>query len=281
MLWKSQGSPCGESVPMKSIFQFVSLLLMPLLVMQPLSAQTPAATPAVDLQIHLVAKEGGAKGFTVQVTDLAGAGVSDAAVVLRLPDEGFSGKFADGSRAAIAYTDAAGRAEIGNVQWDAGAGRITMKLTATKGTAHAGMLVEQTVTTVQTTPPAAQAPAIASSPAPVSSPAPAPVPTPVPAASTVPAPGQPMVSVRQPAAVARPSTQAALEPTVSVTNGPGNHEVHSGGGSHKKWIILAVVVAAGAGAGMAMAGKGKSNSSSSSSSSSLSIGTPSVSVGHP
>ena len=280
MLWKSQESTCGESVPMKSIFQFVSVLLMPLLVMQPLSAQTPAATPAVDLQLHLLAKEGGAKGFTVQVTDLAGAGVPDAAVVLRLPDEGLSGKFADGGRAAIAYTDAAGRAEIGNVQWDAGTGRITMKLTATKGTAHAGMLVEQTVAAVQTTPPAAQAPAIASSPAPVSSPTPPTVPAPVPPASAVPAPGQPMVSVRQPGAVARPSTQTALEPTVSVTNGPGSHEVHSGG-SHKKWIILAVVVAAGAGAGMAMAGKGKSNSSSSSSSSSLSIGTPSVSVGHP
>lgn len=279
---------------MKFLLQSASIFLSSLLVFQPLWAQSPAASPGSDLQVHLVGAQGGAsvpagfhesKGFEIQVTDGAGAGVSDAAVVLRLPDEGPSGSFSDGSHAAIAYTDASGRAQMPEIQWAGTAGTVTIKVTATKATAHAGMLFEEKLTAAadaKLAPPAviptAEKPATPSLPGP----------------ATV---AQPAVSVRQPGTPAAvvpaatasderasreplpaKSSAAPVEPAVSVTNGSPHHGAQSS--SHKKWIILAVVVAAGAGAGIAMAGKGKS-SSTSSSSSSLSIGTPTVSVGHP
>ena len=289
---------------MKLCNRIASVFLASLLLIEQLPAQAPGSSGPLDLQLHLVESEGGVSavagshsvnGLTVQVTDASGTPTPDAAVVLRLPDEGATGKFSDGSHAAIAYTDASGRAYLRDIQWSSTAGVVSMKLTATKGTIHAGMLIEKTLTAASVVSSGAATPASvpatsiqpklppdpeASKPTPVAAKIQAPPAAPV-------AEAQAVVTVRQPGAVDRSSrgpvpasaSPSFLEPAVSVTNGPAQQQVHSG--SHKKWIILAVVIAAGAGAGIAMAGKGKSSSASTSSSSSLSIGSPTVSVGHP
>ena len=290
---------------MKLCNRIASVLLASLLLIEQLPAQAPGSPGSLDLQLHLVESEDGASavagshsvnGLTVQVTDASGIPAPDTAVVLRLPDEGVTGKFSDGSHAAIAYTDASGRAYLRDIQWGATAGVVSMKLTATKGTVHAGMLIEKTLTAASVVSSGAASPT--SVPATSIQPKlPPPDPTAskaTPVAAKIQAPpaapvaeAQPSVTVRQPGAVDRSShgpvpasaSPSFLEPAVSVTNGPAQQQVHSG--SHKKWIIIAVVIAAGAGAGIAMAGKGKSNSASPSSSSSLSIGSPTVSVGHP
>jgi hypothetical protein len=233
-----------------------------------------------DLQIRIVDSDGSAavagsstsKGFTVQVSDGAGNGVSDAAVVMRLPDGVVTGAFADGTHAAVAYTDERGQAHWAGVQWSTVPGVVGVRITATKGTIHAGILFEETLRG-GITPAAEAAPvAVAVEPNPV-----------------VVAP-RPLISVRQPGSVAAANAEAfdrlpnlrpanAGSPGVSVTNGPTGAKIHGGGGK-TKWIILAVAVAAGAGVAVAMAAKGKS-SSSSTTAGGVSIGAPTVSVGAP
>jgi len=259
----------------KTFSQFLAILLATALLSGSLSAETG------DLQIRIVDSDGSAavagsstaKGFTVQVSDGAGNGVSDAAVVMRLPDGAVTGAFADGSQAAVAYTDERGQAHLAGVQWSTAPGVVGVRITATKGTIHAGMLFEETLR-AGITPAADAAPvAVAVEPDPV-----------------VVAP-RPLISVRQPGSVAAANVEAfdrlpnvrpanaTGSPGVSVTNGPTGAKIHGGGGK-TKWIILAVAVAAGAGVAVAMAAKGKS-SSSSATAGGVSIGAPTVSVGAP
>ncbi len=249
---------------MKILSQSISIVLASLLV----AGQLPAEASA-SLQIrlfdsdgvHAVAGSTTLKGFTVQVSDDAGNGVADAAVVFRLPEAPASGAFTDGTHAAVAYTDQSGRAQVTGIQWTSVAGVVGIKVTATKGTAHAGILVEETLT-------ATTAPVTASVSEPVAEPAP-----------------PPAISLRQPGTVTvtdrlPPPKSAVSEgaPSVSVINGLTGGKIHSG--SKTKWIILAAVIAVGAGAGIALAGKSKS-SPSSSPSNGVSIGGPSISVGAP
>lgn len=291
-----------------SFYSLLPVLLSAALVVTPLWAQGPtpgmlnvSAAPEA-LQIHVMNAEslqtgvqaGAKQSVTLEVTDSAGSAVSNAAVMCRLPEAGPTGTFPDGTHAAVTYTDAQGRATVDGVQWGDVIGSVAMRLTASKGAAHTGILLETTVRS-----------------APAEAPAPLPrettvvtVPVPVPAVNTAPelppAPvvAQPTISVSKPDAVAQPGqlapaaqpvdatpaakppgpnklTPAVADPTVSVTRTSAADAPH---GSHAKWYVLAIVaVAAGAGAAFAM--KGKSSSTSSTPTASISIGTPSVSVG--
>ena len=274
-----------------SLCPFVSLVLTPILAISPVCGQTPlsptpqvseAAAPQI-LQLHLVEGDNSfaqvgsrtVKGFTIQLTDAAGAPVVDAAITFRLPDSSPTGAFADGRHSAVVYTDTAGRANIAGIKWGETPGLVAIRVTATKGTSHAGMLIDQTLTSGTAS--AASGPAL-----PASS-------TTLPVQPAVVAPTQPVPAqtvdktiapASQDAPVARTSAtpDAAPQPerSVSVTSASPGEAPHK---SHAKWFIIAAI-AAGAGAGVAIAGKG-SKSSPSSSVPSLSIGAPSISVGQP
>jgi hypothetical protein len=251
----------------------LSLVLIPLLITAPLSAQivenpgAPGDSGSQDLRIRVIAGDTGsasinsqaASGFTVEVTGSDGAGVADAAVALRIPDTEPTGVFPDGSHAVVGYTDQSGHAHLAAVKWGGTPGVAAIRVTAVKGTAHAGILIEEKLVSAS-----------------------------VPSAASEPLPPQPVktvaASVAQPAANTPAPTHSLTpaapplkpQPSVSVTSSvPPGSQSHS----HKKWIIIAAI-AAGAGAGIAFAGRGKS-SSTNSQTPSLTIGSPTVSVGHP
>jgi hypothetical protein len=269
---------------MKSLFRFVSVLMVPLVVSGPLPAQT-----AQEMQLKLADSDGttvktgsrSAKGFAIQVTDNAGGAMADVAVVLHMPDSGPSGTFGDGSRASVSYTDQTGLARFSGIQWNDMAGSFTIRVTATKGNVHAGMLFDAALAasdaarppagSLLTSPPAS-APSVAATPA---NNKPETKPAPVAVSADVQQPGtlDRAEQIPPPARIA-----SAPIPSVSVTNGPTHEKIHSGSGK-MKWILIAAI-AAGAGAGLAMAGKGKGSSSSSTSTSTgTTIGSPTVSVG--
>jgi len=117
---------------MKRLSPLFSFILIPLLVTLPLSAQLPesSAAPGTSaapeaLQIRVLdanplsvsVNSQAAAGIAVEITDSDGAPVSEAAVVVRLPDAGPTGAFADGSHAAVAYTDHSGRAQIASLDF--------------------------------------------------------------------------------------------------------------------------------------------------------------------
>ncbi len=294
----------------------ISLVLMPLLVAMPVWAQSDPATPiqsAAVLQLKVADSDGeqvpvnsqSGKGYLVLVTDAYGVPTAEAAVAIRLPDSGPTGLFPDGSHAAVAYTDAAGQAHFTGIRWSSAPGSMPVRLTATKGSAHAGLLIEQllvsgTATAGVPAPRIHAAPSQANPLSPTTAVAQEPVElqsTPLQSTSlqstslqSIPASVEAAPAVRsaiRPASVApgvsviNSGKSAAMlsgtNSSVSVTNdgfGPAYH------GSKKKWIILGVVVIAAAGAAFAASSMSKAGSSTASSSS-ISIGAPTVTVGHP
>ncbi|MBV9268008.1 MAG: hypothetical protein JO061_17700 [Acidobacteriaceae bacterium] len=271
---------------MKNLSCFLSVLLSFLLGIGPISAQSSS-----DLQIHVTnpaeARVDATAALDIQVTDQTGAAVSDAAVVVRLPESGVTAIMPDGTHAAVAYTDQNGRAHVTGIHWGAVPGSASIRITATRGTAHAGILVDESVSPVQ----ASSQPALNSAPAAVRPAEPtvkiAPLvanPAENLAKASVEKPTTEAAPVLQPGTVETPrtipppaATPDVAAPRVSVVNAPTHEKIRSGGIS-KKWILLAVV-AAGAGAGFAMVGKGKSSSSNTNTG--ASIGTPTVNVGGP
>ncbi|HZS57216.1 MAG TPA: hypothetical protein VFA65_22630 [Bryobacteraceae bacterium] len=293
-----------------SFSSIISVVLSSALTVAPVWAQAPSTVrvnPTAEpyaLQLRVVDNDGlqatlpiGSKQrVSVEVTDSSGAAVANAAVTCRLPDSGITGTFEDGTHAAVAYTDDHGRATINSIQWGSLPGSVAMRLTATKGTDHMGILVDITLTasagvqqavniSSQRTSPANRSQTVVAVPYTVGA-----------QANTQPVVAEPTVSVTKPMAKSSPQpgqtakqtaainpapnplTPGAADPTVSVTHTSAAAAPHS---SHAKWLIVAVVVAAaGAGAAFAMKGKG-SSSSTSNTTSTLSIGNPTVSVGHP
>jgi hypothetical protein len=285
------------------------MLLAPLIVASPVWADAIESPSMVDsLQIRLLddratgvaAGTRTAHAFAIQVTDVAGASIKDAAIVFRLPESGPSGKFVDGSTANIVYTDTAGKADAGEITWGTEQGPVAVRITATKGDAHAGMLYEQLLSASvphaehqPVTAPTPQIPAVSASPAVVERNSSQPV---------VIQPKTPAAMPRRPGALALETEASAHNVVIRDQDSPdanvpvhhvlGNSNVNdvpsvsiessggaSGGGHHKaKWIAL-VAVAAGAGAAFAFMHNG--SSSSSGSASGISIGAPTVSVGHP
>ena len=286
---------------LSSISSPLSIVLSGILLLSPLKAQLPSTasvpSPSGELQIRILDSEGlhplldsrQQKALSLQVTDEAGNGVADAAVAIRLPDSGPTGTFSDGSHSAVAYTDAFGHTTMSGIQWGNTAGVANVRITASKGSSHAGLLLEQTIgSTVAATVPSGIAPVPQTLPSPMSVVLAAP-----------PDQNRPVVSsttsnftARTPSPLGRPvepvSSERLLpgagiapaEPSVSITNDArlpsGQPNFH---GSRTKWIVIAAIVAA-AGAGTAGALMNK-KSSSSSSASSASVGAPSISIGNP
>jgi hypothetical protein len=106
---------------------------------------SPPDNPAI-LQIRVIEGEGVAyplggratRGVTVQVTDETGKPIENASVSFRLPDEGPSGAFSNGSRIEIATTRPDGRASAWGMQWNHTEGSFEIRITAVKGLARAG-----------------------------------------------------------------------------------------------------------------------------------------------
>ncbi len=249
---------------MKSLSSFLSVVLIPLIAVLPIRAQLPPAPSGTEATLQLRMVESSANKFMVEVTDGAAAPAAGAAVAFRLPDTDPAGTFADGSHATVVYTDINGRAQVVGIQWNRTSGVASVRITAAKGAAHAGLIVEQPIAANVVAVPVAKA-----------------VPQPA-----VPQPGvlQPppaKIVKAEPIAIAHSGASTpvapAPPPSVSVTNtnaSPGE-TTHS----NKKWLVVLLVAgAAGAGAAFAFKGKGASTAPAAPS---LSIGNPSISIGHP
>jgi hypothetical protein len=254
---------------MKSLSSFLSLVLIPLIAVLPIRAQLPPAPSNTEGTLQLRMVESSPNKFAVEVTDGAAKPAAGAAVAFRLPDTDPAGTFADGSHAAVVYTDINGRAQIGGIQWNRASGVASVRITAAKGAAHAGLIVEQPIA------PNVVAVQVAKA---VLQPA---VVQPVVAQPGVLQPPPAKIVKAEPIAVAHSgastSVAPAPPPSVSVTNtkaSPGE-TAHSS----KKWLVV-LLVAGAAGAGAAFAFKGK-GASAAPSAPSLSIGNPSISIGHP
>jgi hypothetical protein len=281
---------------MRFTSKLLAFFLTPVLAIGPVHAQVPGT----DFQVQVLESDGAqvqagsssVKGYTIEVADSSGAPVAEAAVVVRLPESTPSGHFADGSHSGITYTDTSGHAHISGIRWDDSPGVISVKITASKGSVHAGTLYSQSLVSGMAkaaVPDARSVSAVVSPPDPVT---PSRVITPrsekaSEAARSTPAVPSPSLS-ESPAEPGRLETAALLpshvapsqmSPYVSVTATPKGEKVHSGSGK-TKWIVLAAV-AAGAGIGVAMMGHGKASTPAAATTTGVSIGSPTVSIGAP
>jgi hypothetical protein len=119
----------------------------------PLKAQVNVQDPAI-LQVHVVEGDGAVyavgsratKGISIQVTDETGKPVDAATISFRLPDNGPTGTFGNGSKTEIATTRADGRAAAWGMQWNRSPGLLEIRITAAKGETRAGILCSQYLT---------------------------------------------------------------------------------------------------------------------------------------
>ena len=281
------------------------------------------SSPDSSLHVHVVDDPGPAptqsistKGYVMQVTNSSGAPVAGAAVALRLPEDGPTGRFNNGLRAWVAYSDAAGIARFPVIEWGGSEGRVDIRVTAAKGSYHAGLVIPQQIgaehpsVSVVSVPMEAPGPtpavAIVAKPTPPQQPQIAmqtvqPGTFPQALADTIPLNKTPLptppldlsMNLSKSGSSAPPKTGHTLvpnppaankegaadaEPTVTITNSPTG-----AGGSHdshsKRWLVL-VAVGAGAGVGAMMALKGHGSSGSSASSTGVSVGAPTITIGH-
>ena len=279
---------------MRVLSPVLSLLLSLYLTLNPLWAQTslPGTTQSglpSPLQLHVVDDPGpalanstAAKGYIIQVSDSSGSPLSGAAVAVRLPEENPTGRFGDGLRAWVAYTNSAGIATFPVIRWHESAGFVELRVTAAKGSMHAGLVIQQQIRVDHPAPAVAATltpvlvPHSAPSAAPVLSPAIVPptnlriVPPPLakislpepepaavatPLADVVPPPLSPSLSKsgaaapKLPLSPNPPPPAQAQDKTVSIVN----LKTGAGGSSHggKKWLIIAAV-GTGAGVGILM-----------------------------
>lgn len=196
--------------------------------------------------------------LTVEVTDETGKPVAGAAVSFQLPPEGPGGLFSNGLRTDLVLTDASGRASIHSVHLNRTSGQFRIRITAVKEQARAGAVSTQFIGENRDAEPASAAKA-------------------GPAAT-------PQTPDRGKAASSDITPTAAPQTTAkSGEITPTTGSMASGG--HRKWIVLAAVIAAAAGAafaGVTRATSGsKSTGSGTVSSTMVSIGTPTVTIGNP
>ena len=302
----------------------LSLVLAVLLIWPPsLRAQLPA--PATDqIELRIVSGAGaefqpGSKQkqrLAVQVVSQDEHPLVGVAVTFRLPDNGASGLFADGQRSLVAFSNDEGEASVTGIQWNNTPGTVSIRVTAVKGTAHAGTLLSVEIKPQSDT---AAASAIAERPSPSepqrfdSAAAP-----PANIASSTeqnsdgpaaPRAAQTKPAIKTPASShTRTASNGNAEPGVSIDTQPGtlrqpgaatasgasrpasdrpevsiSSPSQSGGSSSsgKKWILIALIAGgAAAGVGMALL-KSSSGSSGAVNTNPISIGSPSISVGHP
>lgn len=274
---------------MRIFFRSLSVLLSGILAAGScLEAQnvTPADTGDIQqLHLRVVGDSGSARNSSqpvaVVVTDGNNSPVANATVLFRLPSDAPGGVFSDGSRVAVVYSDTKGLAEIKSIQWNATSGTATIRVTATKGTAHAGLLIEQVLSRAKNS--AARIPAddhAAAEHTALAQPSPALAPAPLgqPAETQAEHPKRPVIISAQGATVSgSPRTE---EPTVQITTSRPS-QLTGASGKSKKWLWIGLGTAAAAGAAVAFAGKGGASNTQTPGSPSLSIGTPSVSIGRP
>jgi hypothetical protein len=297
---------------MRHLSPLLSIFLIPLLVTGPAWTQTASlpGSPVSSLEIRPLSLQ--SKEAAVLVTDSNGKPVSNAAVVFRLSEDATSGKFADGSYAFVAYSDESGKA-VSSVIQTAGSAATPLRVTAAKGSAHAGALFAyQPVSSqpvIAAAPPAApkitistptitpvkQEIAIARPAAPVAEPD-----------AEIERPAAPRVSIQNFGGKSHPSAPGrlaanseALPRPVATENDPNENVplrssfgssssmdspgvsitsssmAPTGGHSKAKWLTI-IAVAAGAGAALAFAHPGGGGAASG-----VSVGAPTVSVGHP
>lgn len=128
----------------------VASVLISILFGSPILAQQD---PAI-LQIKVVEGESAVypigsratRGITIQVTDESGRPVDNAIVSFRLPEDGASGSFANGTKTDIATTRPDGRASAWGMQWNRTAGMLEVRITAAKGATRAGIVCSQYLT---------------------------------------------------------------------------------------------------------------------------------------
>jgi hypothetical protein len=107
-----------------------------------------SATVAV-LQIRVLEGEGAvvgmggksSRGIVVQVTDETGRPVEGAAVSFHLPTDGPSGTFLSGLKTEIATTAPDGKVSVYGIEWNSVPGPVQVRVTAAKGEARAGVIV--------------------------------------------------------------------------------------------------------------------------------------------
>lgn len=292
---------------MTLIFRLTAFLLIPLLTRIPLSAQSPA-----NLRITELTEAADRNTLAVEVTDSQGVPVPEAVVTFRLPEDVPGATFGNGTQTAVANTDRLGQARVTGIHWPASA-TATVRVTVTKGTSHAGVLLERKIAQGSAVPQVvAAAKPVVQNAAPPSSPAPSPKPIaqskpvsvpevkpvpslapPAPVVAAAPMIEPPRVSITS---VSRKQTDTPLASASSITPGyPAASQPDSADpkvlitgagqrnhGSTKKWVILALVAAGAAGAAIAVMERGKSSpSSTTTSSSGVSIGAPTISIGAP
>ena len=90
-----------------------------------------------------------ARPLTVVVTDETGRPVAAAAVSFHLPEEGPSGLFANGLRTEVVTTDERGRAGAPSLRWNRAAGRLQIRVIASKEQARAGIVSFQFITGIE------------------------------------------------------------------------------------------------------------------------------------
>ncbi len=207
------------------------------------------------LQIKIVDGEGAvhqqgariAHPITVEVSDESGKPVAGAAVSFQLPSSGPSGLFSNGLPTDLVLTDAAGRATLHSLQFNQTGGQLHVRVTAVKEQARAGAVCTMYIGEQR--------------------------------ASETPKPVK--VLADPPPVVPHAPVQAEASSS-EITRTPATVSV----GSHKKWVVVALVLAAaggGAFAGISHASgsKGSGSGSSSTSSSTSTIGTPTITIGNP
>ena len=140
---------------MRVIGFLYSLCLGSLLIVAPLAGQvqlsdttSDATVPSLELHETNTADAAASGVIAVRVTDEKGAAVPDATVVFHLPDSGPSGTFRDGALSAVAYTDSSGSARVEQIHWGETTGHVPVRITAAKGAAHAGLLLDKAVARV-------------------------------------------------------------------------------------------------------------------------------------
>lgn len=266
------------------------------------------AAQDVPLHITVVSGEGAVhaagahvtKPVMVQVTDGSGRPVEGARVSFQVSEDGPGGVFSTGLRTDLVTTDSSGRAAVRSLQLNRITGSFSIRITAAKEQARAGMVVKQSIDAAST--PAASAGAVAPKPVTDDQPVAAKA-TPPPPVLAKPA-GVPTVVTSQAKAVlevpsrapsmpqAVPQSMPSRVPTIVITQKSGKPmaEVGAarGGASHKKWIWLGLLAAGGAAGAFAawrMESGGSPSQTGAASAAGLSsaatIGSPAISLGKP
>jgi hypothetical protein len=115
---------------------------------------TTATAQVATLQIQIIEGEGGvhrpgsrsARLLTVEVSDETGRPVPNAVVSFHLPEEGPSGVFPNGLRTEVVTGDERGRASLRRLRWNRTAGRLQIRIIASKEQARAGIVSFQYIT---------------------------------------------------------------------------------------------------------------------------------------